>query len=143
MKHTIPIIIVILALAGFADSVYLTLAHYNIVSPASLEESGMCSLGARSCENVIISSQSTILGIPHAVLGAGYFALVLMAGLARIYTGRWLVPWTTFALLLAGIAWSAFLTQELLLRLHTPCPFCLTAHGINAVLLALYAISIQ
>ncbi len=143
MKHAIPIVIVILAFVGLADSVYLTLAHYRIVDPVTLETSGVCNLATRACESVILSPQATIAGIPHAVLGAGYFALLLTAGLIRVFTGRWFAPWPTFAVLLVGLGWSAFLTQELLLRLHAPCPFCLTAHGINAVVLALYAVSLQ
>ncbi len=45
--------------------------------------------------------------------------------------------------LIVGLGFSAYLTQELLLRLHVPCAFCLTAHAINVVVVALYAISLQ
>lgn len=143
MKQAIPYIIVVLALVGLADSTYLTLAHYRVVNPMSMETSGLCKVAVRSCASVVLSPDASIAGIPHAILGAVYFALVLTAALVRVVTGRWFAPWETLAVLIAGLGWSAYLTQELLLRMHIPCPFCLTAHAINAVVLALYALSVQ
>lgn len=143
MKKAIPLVIVVLALIGLADSIYLTLVHLRIVDPASLESSGVCNLAIRTCASVILSPQASIAGIPHALLGAAYFAVVLGAALLRVVNGRWFAPWEMLAFLIVGLGWSAFLTQELLLRLFVPCPFCLTAHAINAVVLALYAISVQ
>jgi uncharacterized membrane protein len=143
MKHLIPAIIGLLAFLGLADSSYLALIHYGVVSPASMEGSGVCQLAARSCASVILSPESTFLGIPHALLGAGYFVVLLGAAMARLVMGRWFAPWEMLGFLIMGLAFSAYLTQELVLRLHAPCPFCLTAHAINVVVVALYAISLQ
>lgn len=143
MKHLIPIIIGLLALVGFADSVYLTLAHFQVIDPITMESSGVCSLTVGSCLKVILSPKATVAGIPHAVLGAAYFAVLLGAVTIRMMIGRWFAPFEMFAFLLAGFAFSAYLTQELVLRMNAPCPFCLTAHAINAFVLALYAISVQ
>jgi len=143
MKHLIPGIIGLLALLGLADSTYLALAHFGVISPLSVESSGLCQLAVRTCGSVIVSPDATIAGLPHAVIGAGYFAVIVGAAAIRLLTGRWFAPWETLAFLIAGLAFSAYLTQELLLRLHVPCPFCLTAHAINAVVIALYAISLR
>lgn len=143
MKHLIPAIIGLLALLGLADSSYLALVHYGVVSPASMEGSGVCQLAARSCASVILSPESAIFGIPHAVLGAGYFAMLLGAAMVRLVLGRWFAPWEMLGFLIVGLAFSAYLAQELLLRMHVPCAFCLTAHAINVVVVALYAISLH
>jgi uncharacterized membrane protein len=143
MKHLIPILIGLLALLGFVDSLYLTLVHFQVVSPITLESSGVCTLAGDSCAKVILSPNASVAGIPHAVLGAAYFAVLLGAVGLRLLIGRWFAPFEMFAFLLAGFAFSAYLTQELVLRMHAPCPFCLTAHVINAFVLALYAISLQ
>ena len=143
MKHLIPAIIGLLALLGLADSAYLALVHYDLVSPLALESSGVCRLTVRTCASLITSPEATIAGVPHAVLGAGYFAVVLGAAMIRLVTGRWFAPWEMLAFLIMGLAFSAYLTQELLLRMHVPCAFCLTAHAANAVVVALYAISLQ
>jgi uncharacterized membrane protein len=143
MKHLIPAIIGLLALIGLADSAYLALAHYGVVSPASIEGSGVCQLAARSCVSVILSPDATLFGIPHALLGAGYFAVLLGAAMTRLIIGRWFAPWEMLGFLIVGLAFSAYLTQELVLRMHVPCAFCLTAHAINVVVVALYAISLQ
>jgi len=143
MKHWIPIVIVILALLGAADSVYMTLAHYKLISASAVESSGACPLTGRTCATVITSPRATIAGIPHAVLGVGYFALLAGAALWRIRIGHWFAPWEMLAFLAAGFAWSIFLTQELLIQLHIPCPYCLTAHFLNAVIVALYALSFR
>lgn len=143
MKQAVPAIIGLLALLGLADSSYLALVHYGVLSPTTVETSGVCRLAAGACEDVITSSQSTFFGIPHALLGASYFAVLVGAAMIRLLIGRWYAQWEMLGFLIAGLAFSAYLTQELILRLHVPCAFCLTAHAINAVIVALYAISMQ
>lgn len=143
MKHWLPLVIALLALIGLVDSTYLTLAHYGVVSRESIETSGICQLTSGSCVGVILSPQASIAGIPHAVLGAAYFVVLLTAAVVRMVIGRWFAPWEMLGFLILGLAFSAYLTQELILRMHIPCPFCLTAHAINGVVVALYAISVQ
>lgn len=142
MKQVVPAIIGLLALLGLADSSYLALVHYGLLGSATLETSGVCNLAAGSCADVIASPQSTFLAIPHALLGAAYFAVLAGAAMIRLLVGTWYAPWEMLGFVVAGLAFSAYLTQELVLRLHVPCAFCLTAHAINAVIVALYAISL-
>lgn len=143
MKHWIPIVIALLAVLGAADSVYMTLAHYNLISASAVESTGACPLTGKSCATVITSPQSTIAGIPHAALGVGYFVLLAGAALWRIRAGHWFAPWEMLVFLAAGVAWSIYLTQILLFHLHIPCPYCLTAHFLNVVIVALYALSFR
>lgn len=143
MRHLVPLIILALALLGMADSVYMTLAHYNVVSLASLEPSGACSLTGKTCSLVVTSPQASVFGIPHALLGAAYFTALIGAALIRLKVGCWFAPWEMLGFLIAGFGWSVYLTQELLLQLHIPCPYCLTAHGINTAIVALYIASFR
>lgn len=136
-------VIGLLALLGLVDSTYLTLAHYGVINPASLDSTGMCRLATRSCATLAVSKEASIAGIPHALLGTIYFAVLIGAVGIRLFLGKWFLPWEMLGFLIAGLAFSAYLTQELILRLNIPCPFCLTAHAINIVVLALYAISVQ
>ena len=143
MKYLIPAIIGLFAFIGLADSFYLALVHYDIVSPLTIENSGACQLAARSCADVIVSQNSTFFGIPHAILGMGYFGLLLGAVLVRFIIGRWFAPFEMLGFLIFGLAFSAYLAQELLLRMHVPCSFCPTAHALNVVIIALYTVSLQ
>ncbi|MGI6294512.1 MAG: vitamin K epoxide reductase family protein [Armatimonadota bacterium] len=143
MKLAIPILIGILAFVGFADSVYLTMAHFGIINPATLEESAVCSLTDNSCEKAATSTSATTAGIPNALLGTVYFAAVLGVVGLRLILGRWFALYPTFAFLLAGLGFSAYLTQELIFKLQQHCPFCLTAHAINVFVLTLFVISVK
>src|SRR3989344_6187882 len=63
----IPILLLMLALFGFADATYLTIEHYlNKVPP--------CSIGG--CETVLISQYANILGMPVSLLGAIYYLFI-------------------------------------------------------------------
>jgi len=143
MKHLIPVLIGCLALAGIADSTYLAMAHYQVISPAAVKSSAMCQLTAGSCETIALSKESTIFGIPHAILGAAYFAMVLGAVGIRLTTGRWAVPWAMLGLLIVGLGFSVYLVHAMFFVLHLPCPYCLTAHALNAAVVGLYLFSIR
>ena len=141
MKIVIPILIGVLALVGFADSMYMTLAHYDVIDAQSLSDSNICTLTDGACEKTLSSSDATTLGIPNAVLGAGYFAAVIGFVSLRLIMGKWIASIPTFAFLIAGFGFSVYLTHQLIFQMHEPCPFCLAAHTVNAFVLGLFAIS--
>ena len=60
----------ILALIGLGISIYLTITHFE---PQALA----CNTGFFNCVKVTTSAQSAIVGIPVAVLGLGYFLVVV------------------------------------------------------------------
>ena len=141
MKLVIPVLIGVFALIGFADSMYLTLAHYAVFDTTGLRDSNICALTNGDCEKTITSSDATTFGIPNAILGAAYFAAVIGIVSLRLITGRWVALAPTLAFLIAGFGFSVFLTHQLVFQMHDSCPFCLTAHTVNAFVLALFAIS--
>ncbi len=65
----LPIIILVLALVGFADATYLTVEHFKGIIPP-------CSIGG--CEKVLSSPYSEIFGIPVSLLGTIYYFIVLV-----------------------------------------------------------------
>ncbi len=63
---------VVVAFIGFADAVYLTASHYSGALPT-------CTIVA-GCDEVALSEYSTIGPVPVALLGAHFYALMLVAG---------------------------------------------------------------
>lgn len=143
MIHRLPIVIGILALLGAVDSAYMTLAHYSLVSSFTNSPSNVCPLTGEGCAAVFASPQAKVLGVPHAVAGLGYFLVLLASAIWRIRTGAWFAPVALLAFNALGVIWSLYLTQELLFRMHIPCPYCLAAHLINGVILIAYVLSLR
>jgi len=65
----IPIILIILALIGFADAAYLTIEHYQNEIPP-------CTIGG--CETVLTSQYAEIAGLPVSLFGAKYYLTLLI-----------------------------------------------------------------
>jgi uncharacterized membrane protein len=68
------IFLFVIAALGFADATYLTIEHYmNTIPP--------CAIG--SCETVLSSQYSSVLGIPVSLFGALFYLAVLV--LLKVY----------------------------------------------------------
>lgn len=143
MKRVIPTVIGCLALAGLGLCAFLTLAHFDLIVINSAGSTGACDFAAGSCESVITSDKYDIAGIPNALLGAAYFAIVLAAVYTRLIIGHWPSPWALLSIIGAGIAFSAYMIHLLIFQLGIPCPYCLTAHALNGTLALLYIISLR
>ena len=63
---------IVVALVGLLDAVFLTVKHYTGDISCSL---------ITGCQEVLSSSYSVIFGIPTALLGAGYYIVILLAAL--------------------------------------------------------------
>ena len=66
----------LVALAGLFVAIYLTLYKLGVIGTLS------CSVG--SCETVQLSRWATLLGVPVAVWGVGYYAVVFVLTLAGV-----------------------------------------------------------
>lgn len=104
------IIILILAIAGFFDSSYLTITHYkHIVPPCTI---------TRGCEAVLNSRFAEIYGIPLASLGILFFVVLiflLFLGMNKCFK-LWL--W-------GGVGVSIILIYLQAFVLHAYCQYCL------------------
>lgn len=104
------IILLILSLAGFFDSAYLTVLHYkNIIPPCTI---------ALGCEKVLTSQFATIYGIPLGVFGSLFFLtliFLLLLGFMKYFK----------LLILAGAGVSLVLLYIQAFVLHAYCQYCL------------------
>ena len=129
----LPIAAAIVALAGLADAIYLTVHHYT-AAPVPCGE-------AFDCEMVLNSSWADIAGIPLAAFGAAsYFMAFSLALLTSFGDGR---MWKLFGILTTLMAaFSLWLIYLQAFRIHAFCQFCLFSATTTFTLFILYLISI-
>jgi uncharacterized membrane protein len=137
--------ICILSLAGLADAIYFTLAYYGRVRGARWVPEILCAREGSSCVTVLETPYARVLGVPNSLLGIVYYPAVMIwlnwsrnvHGVETYYSFFLLL---TGALMVAGAATvilGGYLVYALRRRLHTHCPLCYTAHGINLALFVL------
>jgi uncharacterized membrane protein len=122
----------LVALAGLFVAAYLALYKMGVIGTLT------CSVG--SCETVQLSRWSTLLGLPVAAWGVGYYAVVFALTLAavqeRFAESRGLsvalVVLTTW-----GVIFSAWLTYLELFVIHAICQWCVVSAVLAAVLFVL------
>lgn len=127
-QRIVRMALVVLALAGFLISFYLTLTHYRHLVPPCYVTSG--------CESVVTSRYSTILGIPLSLIGTIFFAVMFYLGIALI-TGPPKKVMRAYELLaFAGVlaAVVLFLLQAVVLKAY--CSYCL---GTEVIALSIWA----
>jgi uncharacterized membrane protein len=115
-----------LALLGLALSVYLTITHFE---PHFL----VCSdSGAINCQLVTTSPQSYVLGIPVAVLGLAYYAVVAAVDSPwawrssdrRVHLAR-------LVLSIVGMGFVLYLISAELLVIKAICLYCTAVHVVT------------
>ena len=120
----------LVALAGLFIALYLTLYKLGVIGQIT------CSIG--SCETVQTSRWATLLGLPVAAWGVGYYLSVLAVTIAGS-TDRWADSRTVSLLLLALTGWGAlfslWLTYLELFVIDAICQWCV-ANAIVATALA-------
>jgi len=118
------------AYAGFVISLYLTFVHYRgYVSPCYV---------VHGCEEVQTSRYSVIMGVPLALLGAVFFALMFYLGIGLLTSSRVLVLRVYKVLAFAGAlaVIPLFLLQAIVLK--ALCTYCVAT---EAIMLALWVVS--
>jgi len=122
-----------LALIGLADSAYLTYLKVQLCSQG-------LSCGFGGCDVVNQSPYAEIAGIPVALLGFIFYAIVLALSLfwydAQGKGDRWL-GWGLLALAGWGVLFSAYLTAIEIFVLYTICPFCMVSAATVTAIFAL------
>jgi uncharacterized membrane protein len=123
------VVALLAAIIGLTASVYLTAEHYNHAKSFACPETA-----AINCLKVTTSSWSVIAGIPVAVLGLAYFAvmtvLVAYPGQRREVQYLRLVGGTT------GVAAAVYLIYLELFRINAICLWCTTVHLSALILFA-------
>jgi uncharacterized membrane protein len=120
----------IAGLAGLAVSSYFTGVTYGHLPADWGFVPRACRLEARTCHQILDTREARVFGLPNAVLGMVYYAVLLAVAARGVRLSE---PWAT---LLLAVAWGTvglgvFLTYRLLAVLRVPCPLCLFAHALN------------
>ncbi len=129
----LPIAAAIVALAGLADAVYLTIHHYTAEAvPCGLEF---------DCEAVLNSRFADISGIPLAAFGvAAYlaaFSLALLTALGKSLT------WNLFGIQATMMAVvSGYLIYVQHYYIHAWCQYCLISAATSFTLFLIFLASI-
>jgi uncharacterized membrane protein len=120
--------IAVVALIGVLEAAYLSAYKLNLVHELAC--------GTGTCEQVQASPQSTLLGIPVAVLGFGaYLVLLVLSVLGvqpRYVNARW-VALSIFGIATASFLFSMYLTYVEAFVIYMWCRYCV----VSAVLMTL------
>jgi len=122
----VAIILLVIALLGFADASYLTIEHYRGVIPPCSVVSG--------CETVLTSTYSKVLGIPVSLLGVVFYLVLLVGVFAYIDTKKtFLLKWT-LALTFFGFIGTLWFLYLQAFVLHSFCVYCLGSAATSTLL---------
>jgi len=128
------------ALAGLAAMVWAAYVHHRLLFDPRY--ASFCDINSTvSCSDVLLSRYSTVYGLPVAVLGAIWFAGVLvLLGAGAVGRGSLgeNVPGYVFALSTAGLAVVLYFGYISFAVLKVYCPLCLTA---DAAVIGLFIVS--
>jgi len=128
--------VILLSIAGLADSAYLALSHYR--NYTDIGYASFCAISrAINCDTVSQSPYAIFLGVPVAIWGVWGYAFVLFLSFHGWYhKGSKLKGWNLFFLVsLAFCISSAILAAISNYFIHSYCIMCILTYGINLALL--------
>jgi uncharacterized membrane protein len=112
------------SLVGLVASIYLTVEHFTASATLACPETGVV-----NCQRVTTSAQSTIAGVPWALLGAVFFAGLLLLGRPAAWRSRsTAVRYGRLALAVTGVASVIYLISVELFVVNAICLWCTVAH---------------
>ncbi len=124
-----------LALAGVAIAGYLTAEHYTASTTLACPDTGTV-----NCAKVTTSAQSTVLGVPVALLGLLYFVAIAPCCLPAAWrSGNTALRWGRVLLTAAGALFVCYLVYVELFVVDAICLWCTAVHVIAIALFALVA----
>ncbi len=108
--------ILLLALIGLGDAIFLIVKHYL----GAID----CAIWS-GCQEVLISSYSTLFGVPVALFGVAYYLFILFSALAYWQTNK-----NLFANILTfvpsfGFLFSLYLIYLQVFIIHSICVYCM------------------
>lgn len=127
-----------LALAGVFLALYLTLYKLGIIGHLA------CGLG--SCERVNTSRWATLLGLPVAAWGVGFYVVtfvVALWGTSGTWAGRREPAVVLTTLTAVGLLFSAWLTYLELYVIGAICRFCVGSALLVVLLFALSVVDLR
>lgn len=134
--------ILILSIAGFLDSLYMTLVYYGRINPHLSLVPTVTNPENGTCKSVVQTPEARVFGIQNSVLGLAYYVVMFAAAVVRLAVGTW--PFFIILTIISVMAalFSIYLAWALIFRLRTPCPLCFTAQAINIAIAIILITSI-
>lgn len=125
----LPVLFIALSFLGFSDATYLTAKHY-LGSPVT------CIL-FEGCEKVTTSPYSVVYGVPVALLGALYYATVLILAVAYFDSRRISILKLMAAITPAGFLASLWFVYLQLFVINAICFYCMVSAATSTALFGL------
>lgn len=118
--------LVVISVLGVAISLYI---EYLSGQP-------VCPVGFEGCERVLLSPYSRLLGLSLAMMGASWFAVLLVLSLALFYRGKRVLSAVVFGWSLTSIPSVAALTMIEVFLVGSICLYCTVAHilGLSSII---------
>lgn len=126
---------IIVAAIGFIDASYLTVEHF--------QGGGVTCSVIEGCDTVLKSKWSSIGPIPTALLGAGYYLVMLVAGIVYMDRKRFDIMRAAGYFSIAGLVASAVLFYIQWQIIQAFCQYCLLSALTSTVLFVLGMIVIN
>ncbi|MEK7507702.1 MAG: vitamin K epoxide reductase family protein [Patescibacteria group bacterium] len=122
----IALVFLILALFGFMDATYLTIAHYRggIVPCSDIGD----------CEKVLTSEFSTVVGLPVAFFGSLYYFFIFLSAFLSMTRKDERFLLAVSALIFLGFLASLWLVYLQLFLIRAICLYCMFSAAITAIL---------
>jgi uncharacterized membrane protein len=123
------LIIIIMALTGFTDAVYLTVKHY-------VGELPVCTVVA-GCEEVALSKYSTIAGVPISLLGTLFYLTVLIVSVAWFDTKKYSLLQKLPLITVPAFMFSIWLMYLMFAEIEALCIYCLLSAATSTIIMAI------
>ncbi|MBN1171533.1 MAG: vitamin K epoxide reductase family protein [Micromonosporaceae bacterium] len=135
----IPWAALVMVVVGLGASGYLAYEHYSAETTLSCPNEG-----GLNCEKVTSSEQSTLFGIPVALLGMAYFVAMLIVVLPPTWRfadamTRRLFTLARLAAVGGGIVYVLYLVYAELFVIDSICIWCTVVHVVAFILFVLVA----
>ena len=121
------------SLAGLGVAAYLTAVHYSTHVTLACSATGLI-----NCERVTTSPQAEVAGVPVAVLGVAWFAVMGALGTPRAWrSDAAAIRFARVAWVVAGVAMVLHLLYAELFQIDAICLWCSAAHLLVGLLFAI------
>jgi protein-disulfide isomerase/uncharacterized membrane protein len=128
--------VVLLAVVGLLDSVYLSVSHYRVYTDMAYKS--FCAISkAINCDTISQSPYSIFLNLPVPIWGImGYtFLLLCLTGAARSKDGKMRLWSVIFWISLVFSGYSIVLAMISTYLIGSYCIMCIVSYGVNLALL--------
>jgi uncharacterized membrane protein len=127
----------VVCVLGLLDAIYLTIEHYTASQTLACSDTGTI-----NCLKVTTSSYATVLGVPVAVLGVVFFAVMTVLCLPPVWRRTDRATRTVRVVAAAvGMVSVLYLVWVELFRVDAICLWCTGVHALTFLLFVIVALA--